>query len=270
MPEELATIEGAVMVPAERGNLFATQTGRELVERATEMATALAEVVRKQKLSVKISGREHVRAEGWTMLGSMLGVFPVVESVKELRDKDGALTGFEARVEARTLSGATVGAALARCTRDEKTWKTRDEYALLSMAQTRGTSKALRLPLEFVMSLAGFDPTPLEEMPHEDKPAAEKVVQKQATAKPSMTKPQQDSIKKLVADRNLSWAFVKLLAAQRNDGVAMADLDKTQGNDLVSFLEKADDELLEATAAELGTAVHPVEEATAPTTDASE
>jgi hypothetical protein len=32
------------------------------------------------------------------------------------------------------------------------------------MAQTRAVSKALRLPLGFVMQLAGFNPTPAEEM----------------------------------------------------------------------------------------------------------
>ena len=45
--------------------------------------------------------------------------------------------------------------------------KPRDDYALRSMAQTRATSKALRQPLGFVMSLAGFDPTPAEEMPRQ-------------------------------------------------------------------------------------------------------
>jgi hypothetical protein len=33
------------------------------------------------------------------------------------------------------------------------------------MAQTRAVSKALRLPLGFVMQLAGFNPTPADEMP---------------------------------------------------------------------------------------------------------
>ena len=35
------------------------------------------------------------------------------------------------------------------------------------MAQTRATSKALRQPLGFIVQLAGFDPTPAEEMPRE-------------------------------------------------------------------------------------------------------
>ena len=72
--------------------------------------------------------------------------------------------GWEARVEARTRAGEVVGAAEAQCLRAERTWKGRDDYALRSMAQTRAVSKALRLPLGFVMQLAGFNPTPAEEM----------------------------------------------------------------------------------------------------------
>ena len=42
------------------------------------------------------------------------------------------------------------------------------------MAQTRATSKALRLPLGFVMTLAGLEATPAEEMPQDAAGATEK------------------------------------------------------------------------------------------------
>jgi hypothetical protein len=75
-------------------------------------------------------------------------------------------------VVAKTLSGQVVGAAEAMCTHSENTWRNRDEYALRSMAQTRAVSKALRLPLGFVMQLAGYEATPAEEMPTDDGGAA--------------------------------------------------------------------------------------------------
>lgn len=140
-------------------NLFGTADPDEVIASATAKAKALANVVKQQQLAVRISGREHVRVEGWTLLGSMLGVFPVCVWTRKLED------GWEARVEARTLTGQIVGAAEAECLRSESTWKSRDDYALRSMAQTRATSKALRQPLGFVMTLAGFDATPLEEIP---------------------------------------------------------------------------------------------------------
>lgn len=142
--------------------LFGSDEPDAILERATKIAGTLARVIRDQKLAVRIQSREHVRVEGWTLLGSMLGVFPVCTWTRPLEN------GWEARVEARTLAGNTVGSAEAMCTRDERTWSGRDEYALRSMAQTRATAKCLRLPLGFVMQLAGYDPTPAEEMPREN------------------------------------------------------------------------------------------------------
>lgn len=152
---------GAELEPVPHGNLFRSEDPVEIIRRASETADALSNVLKDRKLTTNIQGREHVRVEGWTLLGTMLGVFPVVEWTRPVAD------GWEARVEARTLAGQVVGAAEAECLRTEKTWKSRDDYALRSMAQTRAVSKALRGPLGFVVTLAGFDPTPAEEMPRE-------------------------------------------------------------------------------------------------------
>ncbi len=147
--------------------LFGTTDPAALIEKATGIARALAKVINDRELYVKISGRDHVRVEGWTFLGSILGVFPVVVRSDEIT-KDGSVFGFEAQVEARTRSGEVVGSAVARCTRDEGTWAKRPDFALLSMASTRATSKAMRLPLGWVMTLAGYDATPAEEMPFQE------------------------------------------------------------------------------------------------------
>jgi hypothetical protein len=158
------------LVPQEQAltstTLFGTDNPAEVVERAAVVAKTLADVVRKQQLIVRIGQSEHVRVEGWTLLGSMLGVFPVVTWTRPVMlEGESVPIGWEARVEARTRGGEIVGAAEAECLRDERTWKGRDDYALRSMAQTRAVSKALRAPLGFVMQLAGFNPTPAEEMP---------------------------------------------------------------------------------------------------------
>ncbi len=144
------------------GNLFGTQNPVEIVAKATEVADALSDVLEKKGLTSSIQGKKFVRVEGWTLLGTMLGVFPVSVWSRKLDD------GWEARVEARTLTGAVVGAAVAECLRSEKSWSKRDDYALRSMAQTRATSKALRVPLGFIVTLAGYEATPFEEMPQQD------------------------------------------------------------------------------------------------------
>lgn len=163
----VAVHEGASQPPA---TLFRTDDPVGVVEQASRVANALAGVIRAQKLSRRFGGadsKEHVYVEGWTLLGSMLGVFPVVEWSRPLQDGN----GWEARVVARTKGGDTVGTAEAMCSRDEQTWHTRPDYALRSMAITRATSKAMRMPLGFVMTLAGFEATPADEMTVESEAA---------------------------------------------------------------------------------------------------
>lgn len=157
----------AVVVREASPTLFGTTDPTEVVEAATKAAKPLADVVKQQKLFKTINGKHHVLVEGWTLLGSMLGVYPICIWTRELEN------GWEARVEARTRDGSLVGAAEAECLRSESLWAKRDDYALRSMAQTRATSKALRMPLGFVMQLAGFEGTPADEIPSGTPPVSE-------------------------------------------------------------------------------------------------
>lgn len=148
--------------------LFGTDDPVLLIDKASQTAQVLKGVLERANLTVRIGGSAspYIKAEGWTCLGSLLGVFPRTKWTRKLED------GWEACVEAVTRDGAIVGAAEAQCTRSERNWKNRDEYALRSMAQTRAMSKALRMPLGFIVVLAGYDPTPADEMPREpDRPA---------------------------------------------------------------------------------------------------
>lgn len=148
--------------------LFGTDDPAEVLERATGVADALAGVIEKQHLYATISGKKHITVEGWTLLGSMLGVFPEIEWTRKTTDAKGA-DAWEARCVARTRDGATVGAREAMCSRSEGRWKNADDYAVRSMAQTRATSAALSAPLRFIVVLAGFAGTPEAEMPKEEK-----------------------------------------------------------------------------------------------------
>lgn len=209
--------------------LFRTDDPDEVVARATKTANTLANVIREQKLSTNIKGREHVRVEGWSLLGTMLGVFPVCTETRKTED------GWIARVEARTLSGAVVGAAEAICSRSENTWKNRDDYALCSMAQTRATSKALRQPLGFVMTLAGFAETPAEEMPREERPANE----------PRASQDQRDQLDAILKRLNElapkeqhqeSWGqSVKRFCELQFDKSASVDLTPPEMDEAISF-----------------------------------
>jgi hypothetical protein len=161
-PDVVESTAVEVYAPAAApSTLFRTDDPVEVLERASRVAGALKDALKQQGMVQTIQGREHVKVEGWTTCGAMLGVVPVVMWSRPLDGEQ----GWEARVEARTLDGRVVGAAEATCSRHEKTWKSRDDYALRSMAQTRATSKALRGPLGFIVTLAGYEATPSEEMP---------------------------------------------------------------------------------------------------------
>ena len=169
--------------PPDSVSLFRTDDPQEVVKRATSVATALRDVIEKQGLMSSIQGKKYPKCEAWTLCGTMLGIFPVLCWSRPVEG------GWEARVEAKTRGGEIVGAAEAECLRAERNWSTRDDFALRSMAQTRATAKALRMPLGFIMTLAGYEATPVEEMPHENgaqqKPPEQKPKAAAATAQPA-------------------------------------------------------------------------------------
>src|SRR3989304_44728 len=131
----------------------------EVIERASQIATQLAKIIKDRALSTRIRDKDHVRVEGWTTLGAVLGVIP--------RERQTTRTeqGFESYVELiRTSDGLVVGGASAICSWAEPRWSKADDYAVRSMAITRATGKAYRLGFSWIMVLAGYSPTPAEEM----------------------------------------------------------------------------------------------------------
>ena len=131
----------------------------EVIERASQIATQLAKIIKDRQLSTRIRDKDHVRVEGWTTLGAVLGVIP--------RERNTVRTeqGFESYVELiRTSDGVVVGGASAICSWAEPRWSKADDYAVRSMAITRATGKAYRLGFSWIMVLAGYSPTPAEEM----------------------------------------------------------------------------------------------------------
>lgn len=131
--------------------------------KSTQMANVLAGVIKGKNLYVVLGGKAYVTVEAWTLLANMLGVHPIVRETSEIEDHEGN-RGWQARVEVFNSQGALIGAGESMCCRGEKNWANRDDYALRAMAQTRAISRALRNPLGFVVKLAGYEPTPAEEM----------------------------------------------------------------------------------------------------------
>lgn len=208
---EPVTPDGEVIPQSAPITLFGTDDPVAVVERASTIATALAEVIKKRNLYKRIGQSDHVFVEGWTLLGSMLGVFAEVEWSRPLYPE--TVPGWEARAVARTLAGRVVGAAESMCSRSEGKWAKSDDYAIRSMAQTRAVSKALRLPLGFIMELAGYSATPAEEIPTEQSGAGRK------------TKPESDPVP-APAGPSLDQIKARLLRVADEHGISTARYDE--------------------------------------------
>lgn len=141
------------------GALFKTDDPVEIMERTAEVAGALKEFVKAQGLTSVISGRDYLLVEAWQMLGMMLGVTPGKVTSRPVEH------GWESTVDLHDRSGRVVGSGSAECLDTEKTWKSRDDYARKSMAQTRAVGKAFRNTFGFIAKAAGYETTPAEEMP---------------------------------------------------------------------------------------------------------
>lgn len=132
---------------------------------ATKIANSLTAVIEKQRLFHIIQGKKYVRVEGWELLGTFLGILPRERSVIEREDGS-----FEASVDlVRASDGVVIGGASALCGTDERRWKDADRYARRSMAFTRAVGKAYRSSFSWIISLAGYEPTPAEEIPRDDR-----------------------------------------------------------------------------------------------------
>ena len=173
--------------PSEALTLFGTSDPIAVLGQASRVALALAQVIKKQGLFTVIQKKEYVHVEGWTLLGSMLGVTPQIEWTRKLEN------GWEARaIAVFNQTGKTVGAGEAQCLRSESKWAKADDYAVRGMAQTRAISRALRGPLGFVVVLAGFAATPADEMPTETQEQTAKRVSEdfmRTRATPPLTTP---------------------------------------------------------------------------------
>lgn len=137
-------------------------TMKEKMKVASEMATVLKDIIEEQGLSVRLKNNKdkYVLVEGWNTLGTMLGVSPVTESVEIFPTN--AKYGFKARVSLYLSNGNKLATAEAIAT---SAGFQKDEFAVYSMAQTRATGKAYRMAFSWIMKLAGYEPTPAEEMP---------------------------------------------------------------------------------------------------------
>jgi len=167
--------------------LWGTNDPRAMTARMGEIADAMKAVIEDRHLYTDIGDRRYVNAEGWALVGTMIGVFPqtvsteiieeghLPELIIERRRRDGstytvrypAFSGpltYRAVVQLITRDGGSLGGSVAICSRREEQWRDRDDNQLSSMAQTRAAAKSYRMSFGFIMPMSGYQPTPAEEI----------------------------------------------------------------------------------------------------------
>lgn len=157
------------------------------IEFARRAATALTAIISTKKNKVVLNGEQYIEFEDWQTIARFYNITVGVDWTKEIM-REGKLHGFEAKAIVYNSAGSIISSAEASCLRDEGNWKSKPEFQLKSMAQTRASAKALRNVLAWVVVLAGFKATPAEEMdgvPFPSKQFAKKPVAAAAIRNPA-------------------------------------------------------------------------------------
>lgn len=138
----------------------------EVIARFTDWSNHLMAVVEDKKLFTIIEGKKYLHAEAWEIIMGFDGAcidpvdpVPIIE--------DGTITGFQVKVN--IIKGGVIhGGGIAQYYFDENACRGREgrakNMACLSAAQTRALSKACRMKYSPVAVMAGYQPTPAEEM----------------------------------------------------------------------------------------------------------
>lgn len=177
---------------AQIGELKLWRAPDEVLAEAKQAADALQSVIQNSKIKpVKFGEKEHLLHEHWETLGHFYGYCTKIESTRLVQFDD--VRGYEATallINERT--GQVVGQVDSMCLDDEENWgevaeyewqdtfnsagakvgrakvqvgtKAKPLFQIRSMAQTRASAKAFRTKLAWVAVLAGYAPTPAEEM----------------------------------------------------------------------------------------------------------
>ncbi len=133
------------------------------------LSNELKRFVKDAHLVSNIKGKDYCNVEAWQMAGASLGLFPIITSVQDLSSENEIK--YMATCEVRSYQdNKLVSVGIAICSNKEGSKKFFDEYAILSMAQTRAVGKAFRNQLAWLMKAAGFEATPAEEMDFVEEP----------------------------------------------------------------------------------------------------
>jgi hypothetical protein len=229
----------------------------EVLEEARNAARALKDVVQQTNAVIRLGNSEHLKSEAWQTLGHFYGLGGRIKETRFVQYGD--VRGFEAFAElVHIKTGNVVSTGEAMCLSDEEKWSARTKYEwqgpknerkrvavgaeqvplfqLRSMAQTRALSKAHANGLKWVVVLAGYNPTPAEEV--EGQPEMEQ--ERPMPQRKSITEDQFRALYAKGAEAQMSESAVNEWLAQNSIDPAKkgADITPARYPALLAVLEK--------------------------------
>tara|TARA_X000001388_G_scaffold72168_1_gene62539 strand:- start:1648 stop:2439 length:792 start_codon:yes stop_codon:yes gene_type:complete len=167
---EVATTNAIATSPKQ-----ATQEAKEWAESLMHVVDTATDDKGKPTMYVNLKGNKYLKVEAWELIGKFAGVSAQTQSVNAVYEHD-EWKGYEAHVILvdKNTGQPVGGAAMAYCGEDEHV--AQGQYteggkrnAVMSMAQTRATSKAFRLNFAFVAQLGKYQSLPWDEVTDEMK-----------------------------------------------------------------------------------------------------
>jgi len=204
----------------------------EVLKEASKAAKALQEIVDQRKGGLVIQGKRYLQFEDWQTLGRFYGVTVGITWTQPLNPDLEHTEGYLAHAYAYH-NGIVVSEADSQCDRSEDNWKEKPPFQLRSMAQTRACAKALRNVLAWVAVLAGYEPTPAEEMDSSG-------LNDEATWKPELaTEPQRKAILTIAKSLGVAQEEAKRRVCEKFALKSFDDLTKQQAGLMIGQLKKA-------------------------------
>ena len=159
----------AALIPLVPNLPAALEAPADVVARATEQANVLMDIVESKHLYVDIQGKRFLTAEAWLTILAFNNVSPREVETVAVKGANGQTFGWKATV---ALVDEQTGVEVARASMiaglddfpSQGRTGTSAQRAAMSSAQTWAVSKAARIKYSWVAVLAGFSPTPAEEM----------------------------------------------------------------------------------------------------------
>ncbi len=129
---------------------------------AGDVAAKFKHAIQTLGLIHKIKGNDYVTVSGWSTLGTMIGIHVENIEVEPFPTQNPRGFAYKAKVDLVDKNGVKIGEGAGICS---NSGYQKEDHAVYSMAITRATGKAYRLSLAWLVEMAGYNPTPYEEMP---------------------------------------------------------------------------------------------------------